>query len=293
VNRRAFVAGLGAVLAAPLGVEAQQERKARRIGYLSNSPSESAADTAFFQGLRDLGYVESESVVIDRRYLAGSYELAGLIREFEGQGVEIIVAWAQLATEARKLTSKIPMVFISTPRPVAEGLVVSLARPGGNATGLTAEDEGENLPGKRLEILKEVVPPGSKIGVLRNPQGHSLASLEGLKQSARSLGLQLEISNVTSAAEIAPAIASLKRRNPAGLMLVGNGMFWAHRQQVVTLTNSMPAIFWNCDFVSVGGLMCYGVSLADLGRRAATYVDISKHVGRVNRDSTVIGERAA
>jgi len=272
-RRRFLVTSLAGVLAAPVGAEAQPAGTVRRIGYLSNSSSESAADKAFLQGLRDLGYIDGESVVIERRYLAGSYDIGDVIREFERQSIEIIVAWAQLASEAHKRTSKIPIVFISTPTPVLQGLVRSLAHPGGNATGLTAEDEGEDLAGKRLEILKEVVRPESKIGVLRNPQGHSLARLEVLKQSARSLGLQLEISNVTSAAEIAPAIASLKSRQVGGLILIGNGMFWAHRQQVVTLTNSIPAIFWNCDFVLVGGLMCYGVSLADLGRRAATYVD--------------------
>jgi putative tryptophan/tyrosine transport system substrate-binding protein len=188
VNRRAFVAGLGAVLAAPRAAEGQQAGRIWRIGYLS-LVSEKLEQykpwvAAFRDGLRELGYVEGENVIIEQRYAAGQVErLPALAAELVRLSVDILVtAPSGSAFAAKKVATTIPIVFIGEPDPIGTGLVASLSRPGGNATGL-ADTHTDLLP-KRLELLKQLVPTASRVGVLWNPSNASTAPQLKMVQAA-------------------------------------------------------------------------------------------------------------
>jgi putative ABC transport system substrate-binding protein len=260
--------------ATALPAEAQQTKKISRVGYLA-APSP-PPDSAFLQGLRDLGYLEGKNITIDYRFADGKHErLPGLAAELIGLKVDIIVTvGTPAAVAAKQATSMIPIVMAIVADPVGEGLVASLARPGGNVTGLANLDT--ELSQKRLEILKEVVPRLSRVAILWNPANpaHKRA-LEESEVAARTLGVRLQPVGVRDPNEFKSAFSAMTREHAGALMLLADSMFRAYRARIVELAgrSRLPSIFWTRDSVEAGGLMSYGATYPDLYRRAAIFVD--------------------
>ena len=247
-TRRAFIGTLAGVLSAPLTATAQAPAKVPRIGYLSpRSLAETAPLLASFrQGLRELGYVEGQTIAIEYRFAEGRPErLPALAAELVRLKVDVIVTAASPAPEAAKqATSTIPIVFTVSADPVAVGLVASLARPGGNITGLA--NMAPDVVGKQLELLKEVVPKVSRVAVLRNPNnpGQSVVLREA-EGAARTLGLQLHIVPARTPTEIETAFAAMRSQRAGAVLVVRDGLFLAQRTQIATLAakSRLPAVY--------------------------------------------------
>jgi putative ABC transport system substrate-binding protein len=277
VDRRAFLGTLtGGLLTATLTAEAQPAGKVPKLGYLSNSSSEEAADRAFMQALRDLGWVDGQTIIVEARYTAGSLERPPeFVRDFIGREVDIIVAWSPFAVAAAKRgTVTVPIIGLSMGDPVAAGLVVSLARPGANVTGLA--DLQKELHAKRIALLKETVPGIRRLAVLSNPaHPNAVENVGAATQAARSLALDFELFNVSAPAELPKIFGEISRRRADGLLVLHDIMFWARRVDIVGLAakGRLPAIYWERAYAEVGGLLSYAASLSDIGRRGATFVD--------------------
>jgi putative ABC transport system substrate-binding protein len=278
-TRREFIGALAVfLLAAPLAAEAQTPAKVPRIGFLSVSlPTDLGGRLETFrQGLRELGYVEGQTIAIAYRFAEGRPErLPALAADLVRLKVDIIVTAAQPAHEAAKqVTRTIPIVFAATGDPVAEGLVASLARPGGNITGLASI--APEVVGKQLELLKEVVPKISRVAVLQNPSDHAhppmLRQAEG---PARALGIQLHVVQAGSPAEIGTAFAAMRSERVGSVLVLRDPLFYSQRTQIAALAakSRLPAVYGFREQVEAGGLMAYGASLPQMYRRAATYVD--------------------
>jgi putative tryptophan/tyrosine transport system substrate-binding protein len=269
----AFALGL---LAAPLAAPAQQlPGKTARIGLLF-FVSTPFLDEAFRQGLRELGYVEGQNIVIEYRSAEGKDErLPGLAAELVRLKVDVIVAASPPATEAAKqATSTIPIVFTVSGDPVAEGFVASLARPGGNLTGLATISP--ELVGKQLEMLKGVAPKVTRVAVLQNPStGLHPVALRQAEGAARALGVQLQILEARTPSEIDAAFAAMSSRRAGGVLVLRDAMFRAQRTQIAALAakSRLPAVYGFREQAEAGGLMAYGASVPHMFRRAATYVD--------------------
>jgi putative ABC transport system substrate-binding protein len=281
VDRREFIGGVAlSLLAAPFEVAAQPAGKVFRIGILSNvpraDPDGSRLWGAFIQGLRDLGYVEGQNIRIEERSSEGKYErLPDLAKELVRLKVDIIVAPAsQNVLAAKQATRTIPIVMMSHPDPVGMGLVPSLARPGGNVTGLSALSP--EMWGKQLELLKETVPRVSRVAVLGNPTNAAYPLfLREVKVAARSLGVQLQTLEARGPDDLERAFAAMTRERAGALLVQSDGMFLLHRGRIPDLAakSRLPAMYGVREFVDAGGLMVYAASLPDSFRRAATYVD--------------------
>lgn len=253
---------------------AQQPKKVPRIGYLAIT-SPGSYDEAFRQGLRELGYVEGGSIVIEYRYAEGKIErLFDLAVELVRLKVDVLVAagGAPAALAAKRATTTVPIVIASVADPVALGLVASLAQPGGNVTGLSLL--GPDTAGKRLEILKEVVPALSRVAVLWNPAnpGNTLI-LEEARVAARALGVKVQSLEARGPEDFQTAFKAA--RGAGGILPLGDPGHVLHRAAIIGLAGRyrLPAMYPFRQFVEDGGLMYYGASLDDLYRRAATYVD--------------------
>jgi putative ABC transport system substrate-binding protein len=282
MQRRAFIGTVaGGLLAAPLAAEAQQARKIVRIGYLTIDLAAASQTTeAFRRGLRDLGYVEGRNVVIEYRDAEGkSQRLPAHAAELVTLKVDVIVtAGGTLsALAAKQVTKTVPIVFIAVSDPVASGVVTSLAQPGGNVTGLS--NSNAELVGKRLEHIVHAVPGVSRVVVLWQPGGlGERTEQEMLKQAddaARALGVRLQFVEAREAADLEPAFSEMTRTRADGVTLFPSTMFFNERRRITDLAakNQLPAVYQLREFVEVGGLMAYGTNIADLFRRAATYVD--------------------
>ena len=281
--KKAAVPILVAVILLTVAVvtEAQQPKKVPRIGYLTgSSPSaRSARIEAFGQGLRELGYVEGKNIVIEYRYAEEKLDrLPVLAAELLRLNVEVIVTGGPLVTRAAKeATTTIPIVMTQDADPVGSGFVASLARPGGNITGLSTLSPEIN--GKRLELLKEIVPKLSRVAVLGTSTRPGTAQeLKEVELAAGAFGVKLQYLDVLDPKDIETAFrAASKGRAEAVLMLVSGGIVDAHRTTIVELAvkTRLPVIYGTGGraFVEAGGLMTYGVNINDLDRRAATYVD--------------------
>jgi putative ABC transport system substrate-binding protein len=278
-TRRQFIGALaGGLVAVPLAAGAQQVAKVPRIGFLSSrSPAETAPySEAFRQGLRELGYVEGQNVAVEYRYAEGRPEgLPALAAELVRLKVDVIVTTSAPAPEAaRQATRTIPIVFAVTGDPVAEGLVATVAHPGGNITGLASL--GPELAGKQLELLKDVVPKISRMAVLQNPNqpAHPLA-LRQAESAARALRVQLQVLAARSAVEIDAAFAAMRSQRVGGVVVLRDSVFFNQRAQIVALAakSRLPAVYGFKEMAEAGGLMAYGASLPPMFRRAATYVD--------------------
>jgi putative ABC transport system substrate-binding protein len=281
MRRRDFIPLLGgAMVAWPLGARAQQPAKIPRIGLLSPfSPSATALwHQAFRQGLRDLGWVEGKNISIEYRYADGRHDrLPDLAAELVRLKVDIIVA--SISTDglaAKDATRDIPIVIASPGDPVASGLVESLARPGGNITGLS--QSAPELAGKRLELLKEMVPGLSRVAVLwnpRNPASSSTLSWKELQLPARQLGVQLHSLEVRDPNEFDKAFADAMRTRASALVISPDPVFAGNLRRIADFAakNRLPSIFHLREFADAGGLAAYGPDRSDMFRRAATYVD--------------------
>ena len=264
-----------------LPVWAQQPKRVPRIGYLTgSSPSaRSARIEAFGQGLRELGYVEGKNIVIEYRYAEGKLDrMTELAADLVRLNVEVIVTGGPLVTRAAKeATTTIPIVMTQDADPVGSGFVASLARPGGNITGLSTLSPEIN--GKRLELLKEIVPKLSRVAVLGTSTRPGTAQeLKEVEFAAGAFGVKLQYLDVLDSKDIETAFrAASKGRVDAVLMLVSGGIVDAHRTTIVELAvkTRLPVIYGTDGraFVEAGGLMAYGLNINDLDRRAATYVD--------------------
>ena len=280
IDRRTFLAGTGAVLlAAPLAADAQQAGKVPRIGFLSaTSPSDRPPLLdAFRQGLRELGWVEGQNIVIDYRYAEDRVDrLPDLAAELVRLKVDLIVsAGTQGVTAARNATETIPIVMIAVRDPVGTGLIASLARPGGNVTGVSGY-AGLEMVAKQLELLKETVPKIRRVAILSNPTNayHKLAIREA-NVAARSLGVQLQLLEARGPNEFDGAFAAMARERVGALLVLSDAMLSSHRTRLADLAarSRLPAAYGVRESVEAGGLMSYGPSFLDLYRRSAAYVD--------------------
>jgi putative ABC transport system substrate-binding protein len=281
VERRKFIEVVaGGLLAAPLAAEAQQAAQIARIGFLMlNLAPNLHLREAFRQGLRDLGYVEGRNVVIEYRDAGGKPErLPALAAELVALKVDVIVAGGTpQVLPAKQLTRTIPIVFASSADPVTDGLVTSLARPGGNVTGLS--NLTSELVGKCLEQLKQAVPGVSRVAVLWQPGGLGERTekdmLKGADVAARALGMRLQVVEARGPADFDRAFSDMTRARAGALTVLQSAMLNTERRHLVDLAakNRLPAVYPGREFVDAGGLMSYGPNIADLFRRAATYVD--------------------
>ncbi len=274
ISRRSFLTQLASafLLAAPLAAQAQPVKTIPRIGLLADAPSWEPLRL----GLRDLGYVEGKSFALEERSSQGRNErFSALASELVRLNVNIIVTWGTPATlAAKQATTTIPIVMASAGDPVRSGLVSSLARPGGNVTGLTVL--GPDLAAKRLELLKEAVPTMTGVAFLWNPANpDQKSSLNEVQAGARALQVTLHSVEARSREELERSLAAMKQNRPSALLMTADAVHQRYIGRIVAfaLENRLPAMYQLKEAVDRGELMSYGASLPDLGRRAATYVD--------------------
>jgi putative tryptophan/tyrosine transport system substrate-binding protein len=266
------------LLAVGLSVEAQQAKKVPRVGvlWLYSPAIASPFAEAFRQGLRELGYVEGKSIVIEYRHAEGKYDrLPSLAAELVRLNVDIIVtASTQAAQAGQQATRSIPIVMTVVSDPVESGLVGSLARPGGNVTGLSLMHP--ELSGKRLELLKEVIPKLSRVAVLSNLSNPIIPPLlRETEAAARAVGVQLQVVEVRGPIELDSAFGAMTRDRAGALVVLPDGTFQNERRRIAALAakGRLPTMYAWREAVDDGGLMAYGASVPDILRRAATYVD--------------------
>jgi putative ABC transport system substrate-binding protein len=281
ITRRALlVATLAAPLGAPLLAKAQQASKVARIGFLGPPPGTGGQLVeSFQQGLRDLGYIEGQNITVEYRWTdvlaTDPRQLDVLAAELVRLKVEVLVASiTPVIQAAKRATTTIPIVMANAADPVASGFVVSLARPGGNVTGMS-----RLLPetiGKELDLLKRAVPGTARIGVLSNPDNRLHAHmLSRARREAPALGLETEIAEATVPNQIEGALEALSRKRVGAVLILGDGMFFLSRAQLgnLLLRFRLPSMFANVEHVEAGGLMSYSASARDNYRRAAYFVD--------------------
>jgi ABC-type uncharacterized transport system substrate-binding protein len=268
---------------APLSMAAAQPpEKVHRVGYLNpGSPSDPLRARrleALRESLRELGYVEGQNIAIESRWAEDKYErYPGLAADLVRLKVDVIVAVTGGATQAaRQATRTIPIVMSIVNDPVGSGFVASLARPGGNVTGISIM--ASDLVGKQLGLLKEVVPKVSRVALLRNPANPASASnLREAETAARALGVRLQILDARNPQEIDSAFAAMTRERAGALLILGDALFGSQRKQIAELAEKrrLPSILaqGSREYAEAGGLMVYSANMIDLERRAAIYVD--------------------
>jgi len=277
MRRREFITLIGGAAAAwPLAASAQQPAMPV-IGFLESRSPDGLMDRLreFRQGLKETGYVEGENVAIEYRWAEHQVDrLPELATELVRRRVAVIVTPTTPAVMAAKAaTTTIPIVFAIGYDPVALDLVASLARPGGNLTGINFFNN--ELAAKQLELLRELVPAATRVAALVNPANVRNASvaLADLELAGRARGLQIQVLNASTNREIDAAFATFRRERPDALFVSGDGLFTSRRVQMVQLAtlHQVPTIFANRDFAEVGGLMSYGANVADAWRQAGVY----------------------
>jgi putative tryptophan/tyrosine transport system substrate-binding protein len=256
--------------------EAQQPKKVPRIGFLSSNTSTNPRYEAFRQGLRELGYVEGKNIVIEWRHAEGKFNrLPELAAELVRLKVDVIVTGGPYSTRpAKEATATIPIVMAFDSDPVGSGFVASLAHPGGNITGLS--NLAPELSGKQLELLKEIVPKLSRLAVLGNSTvAGNAQALKEMELAAGAFGVKLQYLDVRGPKDIETAFRTASEGRANAVLVLGNPVLVLRQTQVADLAakNRLPAIYERRESVEAGGLMSYGVSITDLDRRAATYVD--------------------
>ena len=284
MNRKITVLTLCAMLLALcLPAEAQQPAKIPRIGYLTGATpdGQSARIEPFRQGLRELGYAEGQNILIEYRYAEGKLDrLPALAAELVRLKVDVIVTGGPVITRAAKnATNTIPIVMAQDSDPVGNGFVASLARPGGNITGLS--NFAPEIGGKQLELLKEIIPKLSRVAVLgtrsstNNPSYGYAQRLGEIERAAKAFGVKLQYFNVLNSKDIETSFREASKERAEAVLAMGGAVLNSHRTQVIeqAVKSRLPAIYNQRLYVEDGGLMTYGASLPDLDRRAATYVD--------------------
>ena len=277
MDRRTFVSACaGSLVITPSIVKAQPAGKVYRVGFLLGATEESVVSLfrALKEGLQELGYIEGRNLVLDRRYGDGKMErLPDLAGELVRAKVEVIVTGTNIhVAAARRVTSTIPIVMVFADDPVRAGFVASLARPGGNVTGLSADASSE-LWGKYLSMLKELVPKLSRVGVLG--QMSSNVGFAELAAASRKLDVALDVGDLRTAEDLDGAFDAMNRKHVGAVLVIVGPLTYLLRQRIseLALKFHLPAITNVNQFTQVGLLMSYGPNLPDLYRRAASYVD--------------------
>ena len=278
-QRRTFLLASSALLAAPLTANPQTRGNMYRIGYLQTATAEEQAHltSELDEALRKLGYVEGRNVVFERLFAGGRQELLPkLAADLVGLNVDVIVTGGNPVIAAvKQATATIPVVMATSRDPVGSGFIVSLARPGGNITGMTGDPTPE-VQGKRLELLKEAVPKATRVALLWNPLPPGAETYrKEVESAARKLGLSLKTVEARGRNEFEGAFAAMARDGADAVVVLPDPVFFTARKQVVELATryQLPAVYHAREVVEIGGLMSYGVSLSDQFRRAASYVD--------------------
>jgi putative tryptophan/tyrosine transport system substrate-binding protein len=276
VRRRAFISLLGGVAAWPLAAHAQQAAMPV-VAFLETRSPDMIADRLrrFHQGLKDTGYVEGENVTIVYHWAENFDRLSALVAELVRRRVAVIVTpTTPAAIAAKAATTTVPIVFATGYDPVASGLVASLARPGGNLTGINFFNN--ELATKQLELLRELVPAATRVSALVNPSNVRNASiaLADLETAVRARGMQIQVLNASTSREIDDAFATFLHQRPDALFVSGDGLFTSRRVQLVLLAmlHKVPAIFANREFAEIGGLMSYGANVPDAWHQVGVYV---------------------
>jgi putative ABC transport system substrate-binding protein len=275
MRRREFITLLGgAAVAWPLAASAQTQPKIARVGVVQSATPGRGLE-AFRQGLRELGYVEGQTIVLELRRAEGRFErLPGLVAELVGLKVDVLVAGGNpAALAAKNATQTIPIVMVGVD-PVGLGLIASLPRPGGNITGLTYLSE--EIIAKRLQLLKEVVPGLARVGALKNPMDPGDPTLwKETEVAAQRLGVALEALAMRGPEDFEATFATAKQRNAQALLALDDSLTHTYRSRITALAASsrLPAMYGFREFPDAGGLMSYGPSIPLLFRRAATFVD--------------------
>ena len=284
MKRREFISLFVGVAARPLGLQAQQARKLHRVAFIaSTSPVAelvgpdpiNPAARAFVEGLRALGYFEGRNLVLEWRSAEGRFDrFPEIVRELVSTNVDVIVTVTNPMTRAAKaVTRTVPIVMLSV-SPVEEGLIQSLARPGGNITGLSADTSPE-IFGKRVQLLKELLPTISRIAYLQQSKGEARAEATQIVEAvSRELGFQFLFAEHTPT-QYADAFALIERERADALLVPPSGANFANRRLIVEFAakNRLPAMYATREFVAAGGLIAYGAELADLFRHLAGYID--------------------
>ena len=283
MKRRTFLTGVGVLLTAPLGAEAQDARRMARIGYLGNGDAKGATKDrqAFREGLRALGWVENQTITIEYRWAEGKPErLPSLAAELVRLKSDVLLVSGSAAVQAaQNATNSVPVVIAAIlVDPVNAGFVASLARPGGNITGLASQYE--EIVTKQVQLLSEAVPGLSSVGIFQDVSGGvSRAAGQTTAASAAAaadkLGLTALVVKVNELGELARAFTTARNGSVQAILVLPSPFFHLHRHQLISLAASyrLPAVYELEDYVQGGGLMSYGVSIPDMYRRAARYVD--------------------
>jgi len=280
MKRREFITLLGGAAAWPLTSSAQQPERMRRIGVLMNlaadDPEGQARLTAFLQRLQQLGWTDGRNLRIDYRWGTGDADRYGrYAAELVALAPDVILApIAAVVVALRRATRAVPIVFVQVTDPVGAGLVESLARPGGNATGFMNYEYG--LSGKWLELLKQIAPRVTRAAVIRDPtEATGIGQFAAIQSMAPSLGVVISTVNMHDAAEIERVVAAFARGPNGGLIVPGATLATLNRELIITLAarHRLPAVYSNSIFVTGGGLIAYGPDRVDQYRRAAGYVD--------------------
>jgi putative tryptophan/tyrosine transport system substrate-binding protein len=279
VKRREFILALaGAAAAWPFAARAQQAGKIPRVGFMGNSTAALEANLVapFREGLHELGYQEGRNIVIEYRWAEGKYErFPALVAELLAVPADVIVTAGTPATLAvKKATSTVPLVMIAVGDPVGTGIVPSLARPGGNITGLSSI--APDLEGKRLELLREVIPKLSHVVLFINPLNtFHMVSVQQAFAAAQALGIKLQPLEVRTSGELEAAFAAIVRQKPDALLILADRIFLHDRKRMMDFATEhrLPSVNAYRELVEAGGLMSYGPSYEDMHRRAADYVD--------------------
>ena len=278
MHRRTFLRTVaGTLIAAPLAAEAQQAGKVYRIGFLGTTvptPATLPLWEAFQEGLREGGYVEGQNLFIERRYSEGRAErFTDFASEFVRLQVDaIVVSSTPAAKAAKQATGTIPIVMVYVGDPVGSGLVASLARPGGNVTGLSSQAE---QGGKQLQLLHETAPGASRVAVIWDPSNPSrLRSVKDVEASGQVLRIEVRSHSVRTPDELEIVLTAIERERATAFMPFDSQVAFVHRRRLVEFAarNRLPAVYAVRAYANDGGLMSYGPSLPDLFRRASTYV---------------------
>ena len=280
MRRREFITLLGGAIATwPLAAPAQQRERVRQIGYLHSASRSQFVDAAFRQGLQTMGFVEGQNVTIEGRWAQGAFDqLPRLVAELIGMHVELIAAAGTPAVGVAKAASvkavpNIPVVFVMGGDPVAEGIVESLNRPGGNITGITTVSAA--LTPKRLELVREFLRDGAPIAFLLNPASSlSEPDRKDAEAAAAAIGQRLEILTASNQAEIERAFATLSQRKFSVLIIAADLYFYSQMQRMATLAaqTNVPAIGPLREFAAEGGLLSYGASIPEVNRQVGVLV---------------------
>jgi putative ABC transport system substrate-binding protein len=276
MKRREFMRFLGVAAAWPLAANAQS--KIPRIGFMGNSTAALEVNLvdAFREGLREHGYEEGRNIVIEYRWADGKYEqFPALVAELIAANVDVIVtAGTPAALAMKKETTTVPLVMVAVGDPVGTGLVPSLARPGGNLTGLSSI--APDLEGKRLQLLREVVPALSHVAMFINSLNpFHVSSMRQARAAAQAMGIKLQLHDIRKSEDLDDAFAALRKERPDALLILADRVFLHNRERMMDFTKEqrLPTVNAYKELVEVGGLMSYGPSYEDMHKRAAIYVD--------------------